>query len=62
MKPKKKEVNYRFPDKCCGNCKSSRYNTYDDQICNLLDLNDSVIDIGGICDLWEIDNNICESF
>lgn len=49
----KNEAKYTLPKECCGNCKHSSRNTYDDCICAILIPTDRVIDIGGVCNKWE---------
>jgi hypothetical protein len=52
------EMNYRFPDRCCGRCRHSYQNSYKDNQCRKMEPTDNIIDIGGDCDMFEADNSI----
>jgi hypothetical protein len=53
-KPTKQMANYRLPDVCCGTCDNSERNTYDDPSCYKLEATQTIIDIGGVCDMHTV--------
>jgi hypothetical protein len=52
----KAELNYRYPDECCGNCTRSYQSSYGDYQCKLF--TGFVIDIGAVCNEYEQDTEI----
>jgi hypothetical protein len=50
----KQEVNYRYPEECCGKCIHAYRNSYGDAQCNILEPGNS-IDLGAVCDRYAVD-------
>jgi len=55
MPQTKQEVNYRYPEECCGKCRFPYQSTYGDYQCPNLKPGNT-IDLGAICDLYEADD------
>jgi hypothetical protein len=47
---------YRLPEQCCANCKGAYTSSYGDNQCNCAP--GSVIDAGGLCDLYVFDDTV----